>query len=73
MRKDQVLMGVLIAVVSLVGIASDRWLLARTRKGQALVKWFGEETALWVLRGILAAFAILGALLASDVVRPIQW
>lgn len=66
-------MGLAMAVASCMLLVKEQWFLNQTQKGQALVKWFGAKTAIWVLRGILAATALLGGLLAGGIVRPIQW
>lgn len=73
MPREQIVIGALIALLSVMGIASERWLLANTRKGQTLVRRFGEPKATWVLRGLLAAAAIFGTLLALNVIRPVNW
>lgn len=73
MAKDQVLFGVVLAVVSVVGLAYESWLMEHTKKGQALTRWFGESNGRWALRALLTGFALLGTLLALDVVRPLQW
>jgi hypothetical protein len=73
MAKDQILFGTALALVSLVGLACESWLMQHTKKGQALARWFGDSNGRWVLRAVLAGFALLGTLLALDVVRPVQW
>jgi len=66
----QLLMGLGILAVSLTGLTCHRWLLANTRKGQALVRQCGEQVARFVL---CAASACFGGLLASGIVRPMSW
>jgi hypothetical protein len=73
MRSEQILIGVLVAVVCAAGLWNGRWFLEKTRKGQWLARRFGEETALWVLRGLLSAGTVFGVLLALGVVNPVQW
>lgn len=73
MAKDQILFGTALALVSIVGLACESWLMQHTKKGQSLARWFGEANGRWVLRALLAGFALLGTLLALDVVRPLQW
>lgn len=73
MAKDQILFGTALTLVSLVGLASESWLMEHTKKGQALTRWFGDTNGRWVLRAVLAGLALLGTLLALDVVRPVQW
>ena len=71
--QHQILMGVSIATICLTGLARSRWLLANTRKGQGLVQRYGETTArnmTWLLCLLGMAF---GSLLASGIVRPIEW
>ncbi|HEX6984579.1 MAG TPA: hypothetical protein VF170_04345 [Planctomycetaceae bacterium] len=71
--NEQILIGLVTAALCGLGLWHDRRLLAETRKGRRLIRWFGEERALWVLRGLLAAGAAFGLLLAADVIRPIEW
>jgi hypothetical protein len=73
MRNEQLIMGAGVAVLCLFGLYHSRWFLARTRKGQRLVGWFGETRALWVLRGLLTAGTVFGVLLAANVIRPLRW
>jgi hypothetical protein len=70
---DQLLMGLGITTVSLVGISRHRWLLANTRKGQALVRQCGEPTARYLWWMFCAVCAGFGGLLASGIVRPMTW
>lgn len=70
---DQLLMGLGITTVSLVGLTRHRWLLANTRKGQALVRQCGEQAARYVLWMFCAVSACFGGLLASGIVRPMTW
>ena len=73
MPKEQIVIGVVVAVLCTVGLFNDRWFLAETRKGQRLVGWLGEQNALWVLRGLFTLGVAFGALLATDVLGPIRW
>lgn len=70
---DQILMGSAIAVMCVIGAWHSPWLIEHTRKGQRLSNWFGPVRAVWVLRGMLACGAVLGALLATGVVNPLRW
>lgn len=73
MSRDQVVMGLGIALLCVTGLWNGRWFLEHTRKGQRLVGTFGDVRALWVLRFLFVAGAAFGLLLAADVIRPIQW
>ena len=73
MPRDQLLMGIAVASVSLLGLWKDRWFLANTKKGRQFAKWFGEVKGLWALRVLFACGILFGLLLASDIVRPLQW
>jgi hypothetical protein len=71
--NEQVLIGATVALLCSLGLWHDRWLLTRTRKGQRLIRWFGERRGLWVLRSLLVSAALFGVLLATDVIRPARW
>jgi hypothetical protein len=74
MPRDQLLMGIAVASVCLLGLWKDRWFLANTKKGKQFARWFGEERGLWALRILFGVGALFGVLLASDIIRPIaQW
>jgi len=73
MIREQALVGVVFALLCVVGLWKQKWFLANTSKGQRLVRLFGPDRAAWVLRGLLAVGIILGTLLALDIIRPIQW
>ena len=73
MPRDQVFIGVAIALLCLVGLWKDRWFLANTRKGQRLVGWFGEKAAIWGLRFFLALGVLFGIRLSADMIRPVVW
>ncbi|MBA3315000.1 MAG: hypothetical protein M3552_15905 [Planctomycetota bacterium] len=71
--NERVLIGVVAVALCGLGLWHHRWLLEATPKGQRLVGWFGEERALWVIRGLLATGIAFGTLLATGVIRPIEW
>lgn len=71
--KDQILMGVAVAVLSLVGLWQTDWLVQNTRKGEWLARRLGERRAGLVLRAAFALLAVFGALLAANVIRPLRW
>ncbi len=73
MPRDQLFMGIAVASVCLLGLWKDRWFLANTKKGRQFVQWFGEQKGLWALRVLFAVGILFGALLATDVIRPVQW
>ena len=66
-------MGIAIVAVCLLILMRERWFLSETKKGQRLVTWLGPVRAIWALRGILGLIAAVGALLASEIIRPIRW
>ncbi len=73
MRQDAFVMGVIVAILCAVMAYKDRWFLEKTRKGQRLVSWFGAEKAPRILLGLAFLGILFGVLLASGVIRPIQW
>ncbi len=66
-------MGIAIILACLMILFQEQWFLAQTTKGQRLVQRFGTVRALWILRGLLLAVAILGGLLAAGIIHPIRW
>ncbi len=66
-------MGLAMILASLMFLFREQWFLAETTKGQRLVQRFGAVRALWILRGLLLALAILGGLLAAGIIHPIRW
>ena len=66
-------MGMAVALLCAAGLWHDRWFLENTGKGQRLVRRLGEANALWTLRGLFAAGALLGLLLAVGIITPIRW
>lgn len=73
MIDERILIGVLIVLLCLTGLWFEHWLLMQTKKGQRLVRWFGPGRALWILRTLLVAGVVFGILLASGIIRPVQW
>ena len=73
MSGDQILMGTVVAVLCGLGLWKDRWFLEHTEKGQRMVRWFGPRRALLILQLLLGAGAMFGILLATNVIRPVQW
>ncbi len=71
--QHQILMGVSVSCACLAGLIRQRWLLANTSKGQRLVRWCGEPTARYVWGLICVAGIVFGSLLATDVIRPMNW
>lgn len=66
-------MGVGVVVLCAAGLWQDRWFLRNTKKGQRLIRWFGEERAVWILRSLLSAGALFGLLLATGIINPVRW
>lgn len=73
MPKDQILMGLAMAMLCLTGLVKDRWLLANTNKGRRLVGWLGETRALWLFRVLMGFGIVFGVLLAGNWIRPVHW
>jgi len=71
--SQEMAMGVAVAIVCLLLLLRERWILAETVKGQRLVKWCGATRASWLLRSLLLAGALFGGLLAGGVIRPLKW
>ena len=73
MPKEQIFIGITVAVLCAAGLCKERWFLTRTKKGKRLIGWFGEEKAIWVLRGLFGLGMLFGLLLAMNVIRPVRW
>jgi hypothetical protein len=73
MIPANVAIGGLIIVHCLFLLVIERWFLARTAKGQWLIRKFGVVSGPWVFRGLTLTAMVIGALLAAGVIRPIQW
>ncbi len=73
MNYEQVLIGGMTAALCVAGLWQEQWLLSQTRKGQRLVRWFGDGRAPWVLRLLLAFGFGFGTLLAVGVLNPVRW
>jgi len=73
MPNDQLLMGVAVALMSVIAVWKADWLLQNTRKGQRLLQRFGERNARRTVIALFLATALLGVLLATDLIRPLQW
>ena len=70
---EQIIIGVLVALLCAAGVLNARWFLRETKKGQALERRFGPRRALWAVRGVFGAGLVFGILLATDVIRPVEW
>ncbi len=73
MMTEQFLIGGATAMLCVHGLWRQQWLLTETRKGQLLVRWFGPQSAPWVLRICLALGVGFGILLAAGVINPVRW
>ena len=73
MPREQIFIGITVAVLFAAGLCKDRWFLTHTKKGKRLVGWFGEDNAIWVLRGLFGLGVLFGLLLAMNVIRPVRW
>ena len=73
MIQQHVLVGGTVVALCLFVFSREHWVLEKTTKGQRLVRWFGLNTAPWVLRGLTAGGMVFGGLLAAGIIRPIQW
>lgn len=70
---EQVFIGGTTAAMCLAGLCREGWLLQETRKGQRLSRWLGDESAVWVLRLLLACGLGFGVLLAVGVINPVRY
>ena len=73
MPKEQIFIGVTIALLCGIGLVKERWFLTHTKKGERLVRWFGEKKATWVLRGLFGLGILVGILIAMNIIRPVMW
>lgn len=73
MIPDNVAIGSLIIILCVIFLVMERWILAKSAKGQWLVRQFGVDAAPWVFRGLILLSIALGVLLALGVIRPLQW
>ncbi len=71
--NDQILMGVAISLVSLLGLFKVKWITTHSTKGKKLVTRLGEDKAFLTLRILMLAMILFGTLLATGVINPIQW
>ena len=66
MPLEQIFIGSATAVLCLAGLRSNAWLLEHTRKGRRLVDCFGTVRAVWILRVLFAAGALVSLARAED-------
>ena len=68
---DQIVMGVGVAVMCVVGLRQESWLLDEWTPAQWLRRQWGDGPASTALRTMLIGGVTFGVLLASGVVNPI--
>lgn len=73
MSGEQILMGTAVAILCGLGLWKDHWFLENTEKGRRMVRWFGPCRALLLLQLLFGVGVLFGILLATDVIRPVQW
>lgn len=73
MLDSQVFMGIAVAFLCLVGLATHRWLVEQTAKGHRLSARFGEAEARWIVQFLFAAGILFGGALASGLINPVRW
>ncbi len=73
MEPEQVFIGTATAILCLIGLWQNAWFLEHTPKGRRLADWFGTRKAAWLLRGLFAAGAVFGLLLAAGIINPVRW
>lgn len=73
MEPEQVFIGSATAILCLLGLWQNAWFLEHTRKGRRLADRLGIRNARWVVRGLFAAGAVFGVLLAAGVINPVRW
>lgn len=71
--KEQIFIGSVFAVVCLIVVWQAPWMCEHSRFGRGLARRLGEPAGVWAVRAIFAGLAVLGALLAADVVSPVRW
>ncbi|HVV99863.1 MAG TPA: hypothetical protein VHB77_05965 [Planctomycetaceae bacterium] len=71
--KDQIIIGIIVAASCALGWLRQEMLLQQTGHGARLVRWFGPERSVWVLRFLLGAGVLFGILLATNVIHPLHW
>ena len=71
--SENVVIGVIFALVSLWALFKDQWFVTHSRKGQRLTKFFGPARALWILRILFLCGILFGILLALGFIQPVQW
>jgi hypothetical protein len=67
---EQMLIGWGSAALCLWGLLQSNWFYRETRKGRRLAARFGEPGGLVVLRALFLLGIVLGAALATDLIRP---
>ena len=73
MPKEQLFIGVVVALLCAAGLVNARWFLVNTRKGKWLARRCGDERALWLMRGLFGTGTLFGVLLACDMIGPVHW
>ncbi|MFG0332670.1 MAG: hypothetical protein ACF8TS_04835 [Maioricimonas sp. JB049] len=73
MPYDQIFIGGTTAILCLLGLWNEAWVLSETSKGRRLTGWFGQQRGLWVLRVILCLGLLFGVLLAMGIINPVRW
>lgn len=69
---DQLVMGAGVALLSLVGLRHEAWLLDESRGVQWVRGQFGDRFAVNGLRAVLLGGVTFGTLLAAGVVNPMN-
>ena len=73
MSRQDLLVGGVTVVCCAHLLFFGRWFLEKTKNGQRLIRWFGPEQSIWVLRGLAILGMVFGGLLAAGIIRPVQW
>lgn len=73
MPTQQIVMGAAVAALSFLAFLKTGWLLHQTAKGKWFVRRFGERKARLYVRSFFFFATVFGMLLATNVIRPLQW
>lgn len=65
--------GMMTTLFCLLGLWKTVWFLQHTAKGRRLEQRFGSDRAARLFRGLMVVGIVLGIMLASGILQPIEW